>query len=235
MSTKLNDTQLVLLRAAAQRDDHCLVAPTGPKRSPARRAIAKLLEARLVKEIKARKEAPIWRRDEETGHSYALKLTAAGLTTIAGDERRSFEEAVERNADHRIGLANAQPKADSNPEATVRPDSVAAQIPMSPRSGTKIAAVIALLQRGAGASLAELVVATGWLPHTTRAALTGLRKRGYAIVIDRTVQPRGSVYRIESTEMSSDNAARPDQSTLTEQALPDYPERSASPRSRQAA
>jgi hypothetical protein len=120
MSTKFSDTQLVLLRGAAQRDDHCLVPPTGPKRSPARRAIAKLLEARLVKEIKAKKGAPIWRRDEETGHSYALKLTAAGLTTIAGDERPPFEEEVDRNADHRIGLADLQPKADSNPEPTVK-------------------------------------------------------------------------------------------------------------------
>jgi hypothetical protein len=32
-----------------------------------------------------------------------------------------------------------------------------------------------------GATLDELIKATDWLPHTTRAALTGLRKRGYAI------------------------------------------------------
>ncbi len=44
--------------------------------------------------------------------------------------------------------------------------------------------MVALLQRGDGAALAELVSATGWLPHTTRAALTGLRKRGYAVGID---------------------------------------------------
>ena len=31
MSIKFNDTQLVLLSAASQRDDHCLVPPTGPK------------------------------------------------------------------------------------------------------------------------------------------------------------------------------------------------------------
>ncbi len=41
----------------------------------------------------------------------------------------------------------------------------------------KIAQVIALLEGPGGATLAELVAATGWLPHTTRAALTGLRKR----------------------------------------------------------
>jgi hypothetical protein len=41
--------------------------------------------------------------------------------------------------------------------------------------------VIALLRREGGATLDEMVVATAWLPHTTRAALTGLRKAGYAI------------------------------------------------------
>ena len=35
-----------------------------------------------------------------------------------------------------------------------------------------------------GATLDALVNATGWLPHTTRAVLTGLRKRGFEI--DRT-------------------------------------------------
>jgi hypothetical protein len=37
--------------------------------------------------------------------------------------------------------------------------------------------------------------ATGWLPHTTRAALTGLRKLGYAVVRER-VHGGNSIYRI---------------------------------------
>ena len=41
--------------------------------------------------------------------------------------------------------------------------------------------MIALLLRDKGTSIEELTVATGWLPHTTRAALTGLRKRGYVL------------------------------------------------------
>ena len=45
--------------------------------------------------------------------------------------------------------------------------------------GTKQALVLGLLQRKEGASLAELVAATGWLPHTTRAALTRLRQSGH--------------------------------------------------------
>lgn len=38
-----------------------------------------------------------------------------------------------------------------------------------------------MLRRESGATLDELTGATSWLPHTTRAALTGLRKKGHAI------------------------------------------------------
>jgi len=41
--------------------------------------------------------------------------------------------------------------------------------------------VLALLRRDGGATLDEMVTATGWLKHTTRAALTGLRKAGHVI------------------------------------------------------
>lgn len=51
----------------------------------------------------------------------------------------------------------------------------------TPRSASKTTQVIALLSRKEGASLDELVEATAWLPHTVRAALTGLRKKGHAI------------------------------------------------------
>ena len=43
----------------------------------------------------------------------------------------------------------------------------------------------ALLLRDEGATLDQMVAATGWLPHTTRAALTGMKKRGYAIDSDK--------------------------------------------------
>jgi hypothetical protein len=53
------------------------------------------------------------------------------------------------------------------------------------RGPSKIASVVALLKRAEGATLAELVAATGWLPHTTRATLTGLRKKGHILAKDR--------------------------------------------------
>ena len=58
----------------------------------------------------------------------------------------------------------------------------------------KTTAVIALLTRPDGATLAELIAATGWLPHTTRAALTGLRKRGHDI--ERFKRDDATCYRI---------------------------------------
>jgi hypothetical protein len=46
---------------------------------------------------------------------------------------------------------------------------------------TKVATLIALLIRPEGATLDQMVVATGWQPHTTRAALTRLKSRGYVV------------------------------------------------------
>lgn len=59
---------------------------------------------------------------------------------------------------------------------------------------TKSAMVLDLLRRADGATLAELIDATAWLPHTTRAALTGLRKKGHAI--ERMKRDDQTCYRI---------------------------------------
>ncbi len=49
------------------------------------------------------------------------------------------------------------------------------------RAGTKQAKLIDMLKRADGASIAQMGAKTGWQPHSVRAALTGLRKRGAAI------------------------------------------------------
>jgi Protein of unknown function (DUF3489) len=56
---------------------------------------------------------------------------------------------------------------------TARPENGARAA--APRDGSKLALVIELLRRANGATIVDLTQATGWLPHTTRAALTGLR------------------------------------------------------------
>ena len=63
------------------------------------------------------------------------------------------------------------------------------------RAGTKQALIVGMLAREQGATLDELIAATGWLPHT-RAALTGLRRKGFAL--DKSSREDGkTAYRIE--------------------------------------
>ena len=97
MSIKLTDTQLVLLSAAAQRSDLCLVAPPTLKGATAQKVASKLISTGFVKEVKAKASDPIWRRNEESGASYALKLTAAGAKAIAVDEATEPEHAGEES------------------------------------------------------------------------------------------------------------------------------------------
>jgi hypothetical protein len=56
-----------------------------------------------------------------------------------------------------------------------------------------------------GVTLDALIEATGWLPHTTRAAMTGLRKRGFAIERTRH-ETKGSLYRIIEDQKASAGA-----------------------------
>ena len=64
-----------------------------------------------------------------------------------------------------------------------------------PKQESKTSLVLGMLQRTEGATIEQLVVATGWLPHTTRAALTGLKKKGHAVTSDK-VDGQGRIYRV---------------------------------------
>jgi hypothetical protein len=181
-SIKLTDTQLVVLSAAAPRADRCLIIPENLKGKSAQKVSAKLLAAGLVSEIKAKSGMPVWRRDEATKKSYALKLTTAGMKAVAVDDHRDASAASGAST------ARATPTAGELGGPTV--------LATAPREGTKMARIIELLQRDDGATLVELIAATDWLPHTTRAALTGLRRRGFVVMLDRTDKERGSTYSI---------------------------------------
>jgi Protein of unknown function (DUF3489) len=193
MSIKLTDTQLVILSAAAQRDDRCLTMPKSLKGSAAQKVSSKLLAAGLVREIRAKPGAPVWRRDEETETSYSLKLTTAGLKAISVDEDdvQPTTSSASTSSAARANPNSAATEIDGLPVPVRSVGSATA-----PREGTKMAGVVALLERDRGATLAELIAATDWLPHTVRAALTGLRKRGFVITLDRSSNERGSTYAI---------------------------------------
>lgn len=198
MSIKLSDTQLVMLSVAAQRDDRSLTPPEKLKGGAAHKVAAKLIAAGLVRQVKAKAGAPVWRRDEQAGHSYALKLTAAGARAIAVDSEDDAEAAGDK---HRPGVeldrspTLAQPgRTASGAFAEASPQTLAST--HAPRVETKLAETVEMLSATEGATIAELSEAMGWLPHTTRAVLTGLRKRGYALTLDRSEARRGSADRI---------------------------------------
>jgi hypothetical protein len=71
-----------------------------------------------------------------------------------------------------------------------------------PPASTKRAKLIAMLERPEGASVAEIGQRFGWLPHTVRAAITGLRKASHEVTRSRNTDDR-SVYRLAPVEPAS--------------------------------
>lgn len=165
--TRVTEFQSVLLAHAAKRDDGSLLpAPTAlaDQATKVRTALGQLLKRALAVETKRPTKGAEWRRDGE--EAFGLAITDLGCSAIGlvpdGD-------------------ADTAP-AVSSPDAPSASDPVPSHDAKPPVVPTKTSTVIALLSRKQGATLAEMVEATSWLPHTTRAALTGLRKKGHTLV-----------------------------------------------------
>jgi hypothetical protein len=149
---------------------------------------------------------PVWRRDDES-RAFALIITRTAFEALGIEP--------DTNADARPAVLSAgkdgrkprskgtRPRVHFKAEASAqkRTDTEAA-----PRTGTKQALIVTLLQRQQGATLDDLVAATQWLPHTTRAALTGLRKKGFEIAKDKGESGK-TVYRIEQRSDTSKEPA----------------------------
>ena len=88
-------------------------------------------------------------------------------------------------------MTNSKPKAatcstDTKPRRTqaqpAAAKTAAVREPNHARQPRKVEVIRSLLAQPEGASLHELVAATGWQPHSVRAGMTGLRKQGLTIV-----------------------------------------------------
>ena len=90
--------------------------------------------------------------------------------------------------------------------AKSKPKSVSAKKPKTPNTKrqTKASRVEAMLRRKTGATLEQITKATEWQPHTCRAFLTGLRKKGQTIRRDQNDKGK-SVYRIESATVAAES------------------------------
>ena len=193
--TKLTDTQLIMLSNAAARDDGIAVVPPKMNKAVASKVGASLLARKLMRELRSKPGMPVWREDDD-GRSISLVITRAGRDAIGVEEEA--KQPLHSDRKPGPGLPSHGKGDGSKSSAPTRPPLNVT----SPRAGSKQALVTEMLSANGGATLDALVRATGWLPHTTRAALTGLRKRGFSIERSREAG-EASMYHIASTPASN--------------------------------
>ena len=177
---KLTDTQTIILSAAAQRADNlAMPLPKGLHGAAAQKVVTMMIGRGWLEEVDAdlRKGEPLWRETGD-GHGTTLVATDAGLLAIG------IEPSVVKTM-AAIRTDVAQPPASKPP---------------TPRAGTKQAQIIALIQRPEGASIAEIVEATGWLAHSARGLISGALKKKLGLPITSEKEDgRGTVHRLNAS------------------------------------
>ena len=188
---KLTDTQAIILSRAASRPDNlAMPLPDGLAGAAAKMAVAKMIERGWLEEVEAniRRGDPLWRETGD-GHGTTLIATEAGLAAIG-------IEPVVASTMRNLRKVKLQRASAPNEPVETSVD-VAAPKPIAIRSGTKQAEIIALIQRPEGASIAEIVEATGWMPHSARGLISGgLKKRLGLSITTVTDATRGRIYQI---------------------------------------
>jgi hypothetical protein len=184
--TTPSDTQaLILSRASCRQGNLALPLPEGLAGAAAKMVVGKMLARGWLEEVEAnlRQGEPLWRETGD-GHGTTLIATAVGLKAIGIEPVVASAVTSARKA-----TVDPVPMSDAPVDPTTpEPDKI--------RAGTKQAHVIAMLRRPEGATIAEIVAATGWQAHTARGAISGaIKKRLGLPVTSEKVEGRGTVYR----------------------------------------
>jgi len=188
---KLTDTQtMILSRAATRQGNLAMPLPEGLAGAAAKMAVTKMIERGWLEEVEAnlRRGEPLWRETGD-GHGTTLIATEAGLAAIG------IEPVVVNTM---TNLRKLQLERVSAPKVSAEASTdPGAQKPVTIRTGTKQAEIIALIRRPEGASIAEIVEATGWLAHSARGLISGglKKKLGLPITAEK-LGSRGTVYRV---------------------------------------
>ena len=193
---KLSDTQAILLTAAAQRaDGNLLPLPGSLRGGAATKVVAALLSRGLVEERTVETTAKadpalntLWRNLDD-GRGTLLRITPAGLDALGIEADSAAVAATE--AESPTATTKGSAAAEAGPQAAPAARSG------KTREGTKQALLVEMLGRPEGATIDEIVAATGWQPHTVRGAFAGaLKKRLGLDVTSEKVDGRGRVYRL---------------------------------------
>jgi hypothetical protein len=188
---KLTDTQTIILSRAATRPDNlAMPLPEGLHGAAAQKAVTAMISRGWLEEVEAnlRRHEPLWRETGD-GHGTTLITTEAGLAAIGIEPVVANTLTNLRKAKlERASTPQSSPETSADPKA---PKAIAI------RTGTKQAQIIALLQRPEGASISEIVDATGWLPHSARGMISGaLKKKLNLPIASEKVHGRGTVHRL---------------------------------------
>jgi len=181
MTTPSDTQSLILSRAATRPGNLALPLPEGLVGAAAKMVVGKMIARGWLEEVEAnlRRGEPMWRETGD-GHGTTLIATEAGLEAIG-------IEPVVASAVARALKANLKPAQS--------PEDAGVAKPVAIRTGTKQAQIIAMLHRPEGASIAEIVAATGWLAHTVRGSISGALKKKLGLPITaEKVEGRGTVY-----------------------------------------
>ncbi|WP_457939823.1 DUF3489 domain-containing protein [Mesorhizobium sp. 10J20-29] len=180
---KLTKLQRSTLHAAAVRSNYIAWPIRNGKLNAGSevRVIRRLMAMGLVIEKPAIPKAPVWREDDQ-GQSLMVVISEAGLEAV-GLLRHGKAGRRSRSAGKK-GTVAAKEAPPSLKE------------PRSPRAGSKLAMLVELLGRAEGATIEELVGATGWQGHSIRGVMSGALVKKFGLMIaSEKVEGRGRVYK----------------------------------------
>ena len=190
---KLTDTQLVILAAAAQREDGAVLPlPTSLKLvgGALTSVLKSILKKDLVAEQPAVADATAWRKAED-GQRMMLVITHAGRQAIGVEVEQGTDEPktkAKSKANKRQPAKTGKPARETQ---TPKPAATSA------RPGSKQGLLVDLLSRRRGATITEAVEATGWQAHSVRGAISGTLKKKLGLTLTSEKRDgRGRVYRI---------------------------------------
>lgn len=165
MTTKLSDTQAAILNNAAEWDDGSLLP------LPDTLKLSLGLRRSLTSLIE---------------RGFAQEVDAAAEVPVWRTEGERPLALVITEAG-RAAVEQPAPAETAAIVADTVPDGTGTRV-------TKTAMILGMLRRPEGATVAEIMAATGWLPHTTRGALSGLRRKGH--VLDKATRDGATAYLI---------------------------------------
>ncbi len=186
---KFSDTAILILSTAALRANRLLLPlPRSVKATPAaiEKAILDLKSKGLIEELPAKPKDEVWRKDEND-RPLTLTITQVGIKAVDGGflaesilptKRLARKRSRQPGKDGPSGAPSKDPKPRAEPAWVGKADAG-----INTRNNTKASQILALLKRAKGATLAEMMKATGWQVHSVRGFLSGTVKKRLGLLL----------------------------------------------------